>query len=233
VELTETKAELQRLRERVSVGARAIQKDLSLISLVPKWSGLESGTSLEEFLSSIEVAARVGMWEDSDRIQVVILRLSDVAKQSYNGCLEFNTEDVTWQKFKDVFRRRFCETHTDQYNFMRLQTAMQRWNEYPQEFTDRCRALSQKIVCKVDGPVAQRIHYENADRMLMARFVALLTGVPGRQVRYSNPLTLNQALKIALSVQEAERQEKFSESFYTSFKNSLKLRSPSSSHHAG
>ena len=40
---------------------------------------------------------------------------------------------------------------------------------------------------QVDDPVAQRIHYENADRMLLAGFVAGLTGIPGRQVRFSNP----------------------------------------------
>ena len=36
VELVETKAELQRLRERFSAGTPTVHKDL-LISLVPKW----------------------------------------------------------------------------------------------------------------------------------------------------------------------------------------------------
>jgi len=85
MELAETKAELQRLRERVSIGAHAVHKDLSLISLVPKWSGSESGIPLEEFISSIEGAASLWLLEDSDRLQVAILRLSDAAKQLYNG----------------------------------------------------------------------------------------------------------------------------------------------------
>ena len=37
-ELAEAKAELQRLRERVPVGTPTVHKDLSLISLIPKWS---------------------------------------------------------------------------------------------------------------------------------------------------------------------------------------------------
>jgi len=53
MELAETKAELQRLRERVSVGILAVHKDLSLISLVPKWWGSESEITMEEFISSI------------------------------------------------------------------------------------------------------------------------------------------------------------------------------------
>ena len=90
MELTETKAELQSLWERVSVGAPAVHKDLSLILLVPKWSGWESGIPLEEFISSLEGAASVGLGEGSDRIQVAILRLSDAAKHFYNGSLELH-----------------------------------------------------------------------------------------------------------------------------------------------
>jgi hypothetical protein len=69
---------------------------------------------------------------------------------------------------------------------MRLQTARQTKND-PLQFADRCRALAQKIVSKADEPVAQRIHNENAERMLLASFVMGLRGVPGRQVRYANP----------------------------------------------
>ena len=53
-ELQETKTELQRLKERVFSGTPTVHKDLSLVSLVPKWSVSESGIPLEEFLSSIE-----------------------------------------------------------------------------------------------------------------------------------------------------------------------------------
>jgi ribosomal protein L29 len=38
-ELAETKAELQRLRDRMSVGNLILHKDMSLIILVPKWDG--------------------------------------------------------------------------------------------------------------------------------------------------------------------------------------------------
>ena len=78
----------------------------------------------------------------------------------------------------------------------------------------------------MDDTAAQRIHNENADRMLLASFVAGLAGEVGRQTRFSNPQSLDQALKIALTVQEAEKQETSSESFYASFKDTLKLYSP-------
>ena len=78
----------------------------------------------------------------------------------------------------------------------------------------------------MDDPLIQCVQHENADRMFLTSFVTGLTGVPGRQVRHSNPQTLQQALRIALSAQEAERQEKFSES-YASFDKSFRLKSQS------
>ena len=178
-ELQETKAELQRLRERVAAGTQTVHKDLSLVSLVPKWSGSETGIPLEEFLSSIEGAAQIGLWDNSDRLNVAALRLTDGAKEFYNGCLELHSPGADWQKFKTVFRNRYRDTHTEQYHFLRLQTARQGRNETPSEFADRCRALSQKIVCKVAHPLAQRIHFENAERMLLASFLAGLSSEIG------------------------------------------------------
>jgi len=65
----------------------------------------------------------------------------------------------------------------------------------------------------MDEPVAQRVHYENADRTILACFVAGLIGVAVRQVTFSKPKSLDKALKTARCVQEVEKQETFSESF--------------------
>jgi len=105
----------------------------------------------------------------------------------------------------------------------------QRKGESPREFADRCRTLANKVMCKVNDLVAQRIHRENADRMMLASFVAGLKGVVGTQVRYAAPRKFWQAISLALCVEEAEKQEKFNETFYTRFDNSVRLlsRSPS------
>jgi len=112
---------------------------------------------------------------------------------------------------------------------MKLQTARQAKNEDPQALADRCRDLAQKIVCEVNDPVALRVHNENAERMLLASFVSGLVGSPGLQCRYANPQSMEHALRIALAVQEAERQEKISESFYTKFERSVRLTTKSPS----
>ena len=59
-ELEVSKPKIQRLRERMSLGAQTVHKDLSLILLMPMWSGSDSTNSLEEFISTLEASARIG-----------------------------------------------------------------------------------------------------------------------------------------------------------------------------
>ena len=56
-ELADTKAEFQRLRDQIFRGT--VQKDLSMVSLIPKWSGSDKAIPLEEFFRSIEGTARI------------------------------------------------------------------------------------------------------------------------------------------------------------------------------
>ena len=75
-ELSETRNEVQRLKEHMSLGAPTVHKDLSLISLVPKWSGQDSTVTLEEIFESIEASARIERREQIDQIQIAALRLT-------------------------------------------------------------------------------------------------------------------------------------------------------------
>ena len=49
MDLEEFKAEMARLKQRISPDVPTVHKDLSLISLVPKWSGAENSVPLDEF----------------------------------------------------------------------------------------------------------------------------------------------------------------------------------------
>ena len=92
--------------------------------------------------------------------------------------------------------------------------ARQKEDESLQEFADRCGSLAHKTVPQVDDPVLQKHHYEHAERMLLASFPAGLVGTPGRQVRFSLPKNMQEALRIAVTFQQAELQERRNETFY-------------------
>jgi len=141
-----------------------------------------------------------------DRLRIATLRLTDAAKMFYNGFTELHEENANWEDYKSAFRWRFRDIHSDQYHFMKLHIARQGRNESHQEFADRCRGIAQKIMGKTDYPVARRVHRENAERMLLASFISGLAGKVGKHVRYQRLRNLEQALQIALAVQEAEKQ---------------------------
>ena len=143
----------------------------------------------------------------------------------YKCCDELHEKGATWETFKEAFRQRYRETHTSQYHFTQLQTARQARNESPQQFADRCRSLARKVMLQSADPQIQRIHKENADRMLLASFVSGLGSSIGHQVRISCPRSLPEALNLALVVQEAERQERSNGSFYAQSKKSVRLLS--------
>jgi len=170
-ELAEAKAEVQRLKDRIPVGTPTVHKELSLITLVPKWTGTDAAVTLEEFISSIEISAHIGRWEESDKVGIALLKLAGLITTSYKGCSELHADVLTWPKFKTVFRNRYKDVHTDQYHYMTLQMAGKSKGEDPHTFADRCRALAGKIICKVEDPIAQRIHNENSERMLLASSV--------------------------------------------------------------
>jgi len=101
---------------------------------------------------------------------------------------------------------------------MQLQTAKQQEDETPREFLDRCRSLAMKTVPKVEYPLLQKFHYDQAQRILLSTFIAGLSGNPGRQVRFQMPSTVDLALQIAIKVLEAEAQEKRNLAFFQSLK---------------
>ena len=74
-------------------------------------------------------------------------------------------------------------------------------------------------------PEARKFHRENAERMLLAAFVAGLAGEIGKQVRFQNPQNLHRALTTALAFREAVKQESFAETFYTKFDKSVTILS--------
>lgn len=72
----------------------------------------------------------------------------------------------------------------------------------------------QKTVPQVEDPVMQKLHHEQAERMLLASFMSGLLGTPGRQVRSAMPRIMDEALKIAITTNQAEIQEWHNEAIY-------------------
>ena len=184
------------------------------MALVPKWAGTDKAIPLHEFFETIESTGRIANWTQEDMVRIATLKLTDVARAFYNGTLELHDQRITWAAYKTVFQNRFRDVHTDQFHFAQLHMARQKKDESLQEFADRCRSLVHKTVPQVDDTVLQKLHYEHAERMLLASFTSGLVGTPGRQVHFSLPKNMQEALRITVTVHQAELQERRNETFY-------------------
>jgi len=96
---------------------RAGYENLSLVSLVPKWSGGESAPPIQEFFDTIEGSAAIGNWTQADMKQVCALKLTDAARAFYSASPELTSPKTTWQDFKSRFLQRFRYVRSSQYHF--------------------------------------------------------------------------------------------------------------------
>ena len=107
-ELLESKKEIERLKDRASKSTtQTVNKDLSLRAVIPKLSGSDDTVTIEEFLESIEAAAKLGRWVESDQREFAVLRLSGSAKLFYKCCDKLHEKGETWETFKETFRQRY------------------------------------------------------------------------------------------------------------------------------
>jgi hypothetical protein len=118
------------------------------------------------------------------------------------------------QTLREQISRRYFINGSEMYEPTQLQMARQTRDETPLEFLQRCKVLAQQTVLCVAGPAVEKIYNEQPERMLLASFTAGLTGTPGSQVRFPMPGTIEEALKIAITVAQAEAQERRNDAFY-------------------
>ena len=64
---------------------RAALKDLSLVSLVPEWSGGDTAPPINEFFEIIEGSATIGNWTEADLKQVCALKVTDAVRVFYSA----------------------------------------------------------------------------------------------------------------------------------------------------
>ena len=110
-------------------------KDMSVSNLIEPWNG-EGPISVSEFFAKIERAAKTGNWLDSDKVTVAVLKFTGAAALFYNSNVEVASEDITFDRLKEIFTERFKMKHLDQFHYSQLQNATQRKSETPEQFAD-------------------------------------------------------------------------------------------------
>jgi len=201
-EIAELKAHIARLEAKQT----HTTKDLSLVTLIPTWSGTSKSTSLSDFLKSVERSAEAGNWSDQNRVSLAILKLEDTARVFVETDPELQKKDLKWSELKAALQRRFKDPKTEQYHYVALHSAKQKPNEAVLAFADRCRMLAQKVTSQIENPEGQTACNTQVERMLLASFLSGLQGNIGVQAKIALPATYEDAVKIAVAVEQAETE---------------------------
>jgi hypothetical protein len=189
-------------------------KDMSLVSLIQTWSGTAKSVPLQGFINSVQTTADIGNWTEKDKIRVMTLKLTDTARSFFDATPALHDKDVTWKNFKAAFENRFRDNRSDQYHFLQLQRAKQLPEEGIREFSDRVVNLGRKIIPQLDDPNAQHKCNVLANKMIIAAFTEGLRGNLGNHARIAVPTKMEDAVNIALTVEQAEASKKHGDTFY-------------------
>lgn len=87
---------------------RKITKYLSVVSLIPEYSGDSDTSSVYEFIDAINGAAKMGACTDEDKIYAAKLKSTGVAKKLFTGNTELHDElnlATFHRNFQTVFSR--------------------------------------------------------------------------------------------------------------------------------
>jgi hypothetical protein len=76
----------------------------------------------------------MGRLTSKDKVRLARFKLKGVARAFYLAHPQLRADDVTYEGFRNVFINRLKDKHTDQYNYTRLQNAVQDKNESPEAF---------------------------------------------------------------------------------------------------
>jgi hypothetical protein len=102
-----------------------VTKDMSLVLLLPKWTGIHKEGLLNEFFEATDIAA-IGKWSDAHKVQLAILRLVDSTTAFYDGTRELDDRNISWADFKAIFKRCFRDVKSNQYHFTQLKPGKER-----------------------------------------------------------------------------------------------------------
>jgi hypothetical protein len=150
----------------------------------------------------------MGNWSDREKVRIATMKMEDAARIFVEAAPEFRGREVSWADFKKAQQRQFRDFH-----FLQLVSVRQKMEESVLSFADRVRTLGRKITPTSEDPAVQRACSDQADPMVLAAFTNGLGGNPGKHARYNLPTSLEDAIRVAVTVEQAEACHPESDAF--------------------
>ena len=144
---------------------------------------------------------------NEDKVLIVKAKLQGLALQFLSGQGELVRDGCSYENLKQALVDKFSDKLPDQYYYRRLQDAAQGRDESAEEFGDQCRKLCQCTIRKVQDEEVQRIINEDAQRRLLAMYIHGLRGIVGQQVQFQMSSTMEQVVKVAVTLKNVDKHK--------------------------
>ena len=140
-----------------------------------------------------------------------------LAPQFFSGRGELVRDGSSYENLKQALVNRFSDKLPDQY-YTRLQDAVQGRDESSEVIGDHCKKLCQCTIRKVQDEEVQRTINEEAERKFLTAYIHGLRGRLGPQVQFQMPSTMEQEVKLAVTVEKHKQMVGVSRSVFTNKK---------------
>jgi hypothetical protein len=127
---------------------------------------------------------------------------------------EIRSREVSWADFKKALQQRFRDPRTDHFHYLQLVSVRQKIGESVLSFADRVRTLGRKITPTSNDPAVLKACSDQSDRLVLAALTNGLGGNPGKHARYNLPTSIEDAIRLAVTVEQAEACHPKSDAFY-------------------
>lgn len=174
-----------------------------LVPSIPSYNG-DQADLVNPFFEQIDGVSELSGWTDSQKLQVIKLKLS-------GNALRFAKSDerckaaITTAEFRAAIVDRFGDSLPSHYYFEQLANARQMKGETIETFADRVKRISDKATRTTANHEVNRVLKEEADRRSMEAFVRGLYGEVGRQTRIKFPKSFREAVSLAIALNNIEK----------------------------
>lgn len=180
----------------------ATQINPAAASLVPSFDG-KTGLEVEAFFNTLDLVAEEHAWDDKRKVRVAKIRVAGEAR-SHVMCNEELRDTQDYQTFKQGLIKRFQGRNTSWYYRDRLTSIRRRSGESLEAFVDRVRQLNKNTYELTTSEETNRVLLQEAEHRALDAFFRGLQPEFSCKVRQSFPKTIEEALSIAVRLQEID-----------------------------
>ena len=95
-------------------------KDLSVVALIPEFTGRSGDLKVREFLEVVNFVGRMGFGRQDDKKHAAKFKLEETSRWFYLSNVELYDEHIAWVRFCNILETRFRFIETDLCHYQRL-----------------------------------------------------------------------------------------------------------------